>query len=148
MVKSLTDKNTGSLIEKLRIFTLIKGVIIAYLITIPFFMLFALILSYTNFPETYISTLVLLTTILSILLASISVSRSISIKGWLVGSMIGFLYILILYILNGIIYKNFTISRSLITTAFICVATGALGGITGINVKGSKKVVKKRGRLR
>jgi len=144
MVKNLPTKNAGSLIEKLRLFTLIKGIIIAYLITIPFFMLFALILSYTDFPEKYISTLVLVTTVISILLSSMSVSKNISVKGWLVGGMVGFLYILILYILNGIVYKNFSVSRGLITTTFICIATGLLGGITGINVKGSKKVVKKK----
>ncbi|NMB95251.1 MAG: TIGR04086 family membrane protein [Clostridiaceae bacterium] len=139
MVKTLPTKSTDSFIGKLKLFTLIKGVLIAYVITIPFFMLFSLILSYTNFPETYISTAVLLTTIISIILSSLTVSRSINAKGWLVGSMIGFLYIVILYVFSGIIFKNFSIGKGLILTTFICITSGALGGIIGVNVKGVKK---------
>lgn len=138
MVKKSSSSSTGSF-NKFNLLTLIKGVLLAYIITIPFFMLFALILSYTKFPETYISAAVLLTTVISVIISSSSVSRRINTKGWLVGGLIGFLYILILYIFSGIVFKNFTVGKNLINTTLICIASGSLGGIFGVNLKSSNK---------
>ena len=150
MVNKLSQKNAGNSVERLKLLTLIKGVLLAYIITIPFFTLFSLILSYTNFPETYISTAVMLTTIISIALASSSTSKCVKSKGWFIGAMVGLLYMLILYIFSGLVFGNFLISRYLITMTLICITTGSVGGIIGVNVKTvkRKKTKFKSGKLR
>ena len=139
MVKKISPKNAKSSDEKNKLLTLLKGVMLAYIITIPFFMLFSLILSYTNFPENYISPAVMLTTLISIVISSIIVSKSINSRGWLVGGVMGFIYMLILYIFSGVVFKNFSISKYLMTMTLVCMAAGSVGGIMGVNIKSIKR---------
>ncbi|HOJ09022.1 MAG TPA: TIGR04086 family membrane protein [Clostridiales bacterium] len=152
MLKKSLQKKSSSSDEQLKLTILLKGVILAYIITIPFFILFSLILSYTNFPENYISTAVTSVTIISVLISSTSVSRNIKNKGLFSGAFIGFFYMFILYIINGIVFKNYSITRHLITMTFICILTGSVGGIMGVNIgTGKRSRIKsrpKRGRVR
>lgn len=119
--------------ENSRFFTVIKGVIYSYMITIPFFIAFALILTYTNFPERHISLAVIITTVASILIGGSTSTKSLKSKGWLYGGIVGLLYMLILHFLSSIVFKNFTIDRYALINGFIGVLSGAVGGIIGIN---------------
>lgn len=139
MVKKSAQNNASNTTGKFRIGTLLKGVILAYIITLPFFILFSLILSYTNFPEKYISIAVMSTTIISIIIASSVASKNIKSNGFAVGAFIGLLYILILFVFNGLVYKSFSVSKQLINMALICVVTGSVGGIIGVNLKPTKR---------
>lgn len=121
--------------ESMTIFSVIKGLLVAYIVSIPAFLLFALILTNTDFPEKYKSIAVIITTIVSIFAAGMTATKGSRSKGWLNGSIAGFVYMLVLYLVSSIIYRNFTIDRYVITMAVIGVLTGAVGGIAGINVK-------------
>lgn len=121
--------------ENVTIFSIIKGLMVAYLISIPAFLLFALILTNTDFPEKYKSIAVIITTIVSLFVAGMTATKGSRSKGWLNGSVAGFIYMLVLYLLSSIIYRNFSIDRYVITMAVIGILTGAVGGIAGINVK-------------
>lgn len=123
--------------------TILKGFIFSYLITIPAFTIFALILANTNFPEKLMSPAVVIITVISVFTASYIVARSTKSKGMINGSIVGFLYMLLLYILSSIVYKNFKIDRYSITMVLIGVLTGAIGGILGTNVKKSSHVKNK-----
>lgn len=121
--------------ENLTIFSVIKGLVVAYLVSIPAFLLFALILTNTDFPEKYKSIAVIITTIVSIFAAGMTATRGSRSRGWLNGGVVGFIYMLVLYLLSSIIYRNFSIDRYVVTMAIIGILTGAVGGITGINIK-------------
>lgn len=123
--------------ESITIYTVIKGIIISYLITIPLFCIFALILTNTDFPEKLTSTVVLITTLISILVAGSTSTKGLRSKGWLNGSVVGLIYILILYLISSIVFKNFAVDRYVVTMGIIGILTGAIGGIIGINVKKS-----------
>lgn len=137
MVRSSSQAAKLPLKESNTIISVIRGIIVSYVITIPVFILFALILTNTEFPEKYISTVVVITTIISVLTAGSASTRGLKSKGWLNGSVIGFVYMLVLYLLGSLIFKNFTIDKYVITMTIIGVLTGAIGGILGINIKKS-----------
>ena len=143
-----TDSNAANLEGKnLGLFSILKGIFAAYVITIPLFMLFALILSNTDFPQRLISPAVIVITIASVFTAGLVSTRGVKSKGWMNGGLVGLIYMLVLYLLSSIVYKSFAIDRYAITMAVIGILTGAIGGITGINAKKGmkyKSTVKKR----
>ena len=143
-----TDSNAANLEGKnFSLFSILKGIFAAYVITIPLFMLFALILSNTDFPQRLISPAVIVITIASVFTAGLVSTRGVKSKGWMNGGLIGLIYMLVLYLLSSIVYKSFVIDRYAITMAVIGILTGAIGGITGINAKKGmkyKSTVKKR----
>jgi len=147
-MKKETDKGikkpAGGGVEPLEI---AKGVINAYIMTIPVFVIFALILSYTDFPIKYIPLAVLVSTVASLIYAGLKSARTTKEKGWINGCIIGFVYILLLYLLSSIVYKDFSVDRYILTMAFIAVLSGAIGGILGVNTgAGGKKGTRKRRR--
>jgi len=75
MAKQANQGVVNSFNERANLLGIFKGVIISYLITIPIFIIFALILSYTNFPERLIQPAVVITTVVSIVVAGSSVTR-------------------------------------------------------------------------
>lgn len=117
------------------IFSVFKGLVVAYLISIPAFVLFALILVNTDFPDKYKTIAVIITTIVSILAAGMTATKGTKSRGWANGSIVGLIYMLVLYILSSIVYNNFSVDRYVITMTVIGVLTGAIGGIAGINLK-------------
>lgn len=131
MVKKTTYAVKGQVIEKFGFFSLLKGIIFAYLITIPFFIFFALVLTYTNFPEKYIVLAVMATTIGSILFASLVLAKNVKNKAWFNGILIGFIYMVLLYLASSIVFKDFSLDRYILTMVLIGVLSGAIGGILG-----------------
>jgi len=143
-MKQINTAAKSTLNEGISLIVIIKAIIFSYIITIPIFLVFAFILAYTNFPEKFIVPVVVITTIISVLIAGSSVTRNAKSKGWLNGGIVGFVYIAILYIISSIVFDNFIIDKYVITMTVIGTLTGAIGGILGINVKsGSKSRVKR-----
>ncbi|NSW89997.1 MAG: TIGR04086 family membrane protein [Firmicutes bacterium] len=133
MVRQTSQNVKSPNVKNLSLFALLKGVIFAYIITIPFFIAFALILTYTNFPEKYISSAVMVTTIASILFAGSASAKSLKSRGWLNGGFVGLFYMLILYFLSSFVFRNFLVDRYVLTMVLIGVLAGAIGGILGVN---------------
>ena len=132
--------------EKINLLVIGKAILISYIITIPTFVILALILANTDFPHKYISPVVVITTIMSILVAGSMVSKKAKSRGWLHGALVGFVYMFVLYILSSIVFNNFSIDRYVLTMAVIGILTGSIGGIMGINIKrGSRSKVKYKG---
>lgn len=131
MVKKATHAVKSRVIENFGFFPLLKGIVYAYLTAIPFFIFFAWILTYTDFPEKYIVIAVMVTTIGSILLASCMLAKSIKKKAWFNGSLIGFFYMLLLYLVSSIVFKDFSLNRYVLLMVLIGVLAGAIGGILG-----------------
>ncbi|MCX7920676.1 MAG: TIGR04086 family membrane protein [Clostridia bacterium] len=124
-----------TLSDHVNLMMVVKGIVVSYLITIPTFIIFAFILTYTDFPEKYISTVVIITTIISILTAGSTATRNVRNRGWLNGAIVGAVYMLVLYLSSSIVFSNFTIDRHVTVMTLIGLLTGAIGGIIGINFK-------------
>lgn len=130
--------------ERLDLVTIAKGILVSYIVTIPLFIIFALILSYTDFPDKYISPAVIITTVISILVAGSTAARNVRNRGWLNGSIVGTIYMMILYLVSSATFGEFGANRYVITMIVIGALTGAIGGIVGINLKSGSKARHKR----
>ncbi len=112
----------------------LKGVAIAYAITIIIFIATAMLLTYTEMTEKQIPIIVTITIILSVVVAGYDSAKGATSKGWLWGMTAGFIYAIIVIIVGLLITKgNIKIEFSTIAMIFMSVAGGALGGMIGIN---------------
>lgn len=129
--------------NKISIGAIVKGVILAYFITLIVFLVFAILITYTNFPESAIPTVVIVTTILSIVIAGTSVAKKVKSKGWLNGAITGIAYMVILYIISSLALTGFVFDKYVVYMMFLGLCIGAFGGIIGINLKGKGTRIKK-----
>lgn len=110
-----------------------KGVLRACIITIILAFILAIVQTNKSMGESTLSLCILITTMLSVIYGCIYSTRKIKSKGWLVGILVSFLYILILYITALILGKDGFIMKDL-WRILLAVVTGALSGMLGINI--------------
>ena len=139
MFKEASQNIKETINDRSNITKIIKGIIFSYIITIPIFIIFAFILTYTDFPEKFITPAVVIVTITSILMAGSIASKSLKSRGWLNGGIVGLIYMLVLYLLSSILFNNFSLDRQVISMIFIGFLSGSIGGIIGINAKKSSR---------
>jgi len=117
------------------VLSLFKCVGLSYLMTLAIFLIVALILCFTEFPESMIGSAVVVTTIISIMFGGSCTARKAKTRGWLNGAIAGLTYMFILYLLSSLTGKGFGINQYVIAMMLIGMAAGAVGGIVGINLK-------------
>ena len=115
--------------------TIVKNVFISYGISLILFFIFAFLITYTNISYKIVSTVSVIITLLSIMTASILSGKKSSEKGWLTGCITGFIYMIILYLIGSVIYRNPGISSNGIIMIIVGIMAGAIGSIIGINNK-------------
>ena len=111
----------------------IKGSIISILISLVMLLIFAIILTYTNIPETIIPTTIIIISAISILIGSVMSSMNIKKNGIINGGAVGAIYIFTIYMLSSIFIAGFNFNiKSLIMLA-VSIIAGMIGGIIGVN---------------
>jgi len=110
------------------------GVLLALVISLAVFMAASVIISYTAVPETIVPYLSFITSILSIFVGALFVSRKISYKGWLNGGLTGIFYVLIVLLLGLFIAGEFPVFTSFLMKVFLGFIFGAVSGIVGMNI--------------
>ena len=128
MIK-VNEDNSNSVIR------ILKGSIIAMVATIILLIIFAAILTYTNINENTMPTVIIVITALSILIGSQIATSKIKRNGILNGAIVGLIYIAFLYILSGLVTKNFSLNNYSIIMIVTSILIGGLGGIIGVNSK-------------
>lgn len=112
---------------------IIKGVTISIIFTLIFLFIFSTILTYTNISEEFITPVIIVITAISIFIGSSIGNIKLKKNGLLNGALIGGIYLLSIYILSGLISKNFSLtiqSIIIIISGMIC---GMFGGVIGVN---------------
>lgn len=112
-----------------------KGLAVSYIITFAMILIISLLLTYTSFKESTIPIINTIAMIGSIVSGSIYLTLNTGEKGWLNGMLIGFLYFLILLILNKTFVKTFSFNVYSFSKLMISLVTGIIGGMIGINLK-------------
>ena len=112
-----------------------KGVVISYIFTFISFLIFAILLSNTNIPDSYISGVISIISIMSILIGSASCTKKANSQGLIWGSIVGLIYSIIIYLISSLLFVGFSLTSSSFYLILLCVLFGALGGIIGINLK-------------
>lgn len=118
--------------EKVKYF--IINLFIAYIITIVVLCLSATIFAYTNIEDRHLQTFVFGTILLSNLIGSTLLSRKIKEKGLIYGGSFGIIYCLLLYVITSLAFNGFAFSNTLLIYLAICLVSGIIGGIIGVNL--------------
>lgn len=113
---------------------ILKGTFIAIIISVIFLLIFAMLLCYTEISENTIKPVVLIITGISILIGSVISARKIRKNGLINGGIVGFVYVIILYIISSLTLVGFSININSAIMLLIATITGMLGGIIGINL--------------
>lgn len=114
---------------------IVKGIIIAYVLSLLLIAGYSVILAKTGVPESSISLCMIVICMISIMIGSSISNRKIKEKGLVNGGIIGLSYILILYLLSSIFVTGFGLSGYSITMILFCIFAGVLGGIVGVNMR-------------
>lgn len=104
---------------------LLKGILVAFVLTLILALIFSIVLTYTNIPESAIFPVLVGITALSILIGSSISTIKIKKNGILNGGIIGLVYILLLYIISSIVSGSFILNIN----SIILIISAILGGM-------------------
>ena len=119
------------------IISLTKGAIFAYLLTAVVFVVYWLLLTYTETTEKNIQIVVMITTVISVLIGGIIASKGVDSKGLFFGMLVGVVYALIMIMVGLCILPVMKITSKMIMIIVLSISAGGIGGIIGINTKKS-----------
>lgn len=114
--------------------TILKGLIISFLLTLISVFIFSAVLTYTNIPESYTFPVLIFITAISILIGSSISTIKISKNGIQTGGAIGLIYILTLYLISSLTETGFMVNVNTIILIISSIVAGMLGGIVGVNI--------------
>lgn len=114
---------------------MLKGLGAAYALTVLVFIVYAVILTYTDISEKNIDTVVMVTTVVSVLLAGFDSARCAEKRGWLYGILSGIIYVSIMFIIGFCVVPDYTLTYENLMMLVLGICGGGLGGIIGINMK-------------
>ena len=129
---NLSEKNLVTKKDKLK--SLIISTVIGYLLSLILLFILSIVITYTNLNENLSIYLVRAVTYISVLVAGFYAAGKITDKGWFSGLVAGGCYSIILIIISSVLKKN-QIGFDNILQLVICIVTGIVGGIIGINTK-------------
>ena len=121
--------------KNINIINLISGTIISILLTIIFLIIYATLLSYTNISENTITPVIFIITGICILIGSSISSINLKNQGMINGGWVGLIYVIFLYVVSSIFIAGFQLTLNTIWMIIICIVTGMIGGVIGINMK-------------
>lgn len=118
--------------DKVKKFVL--NIVISFGITAIFLCLTAVLFAYTNINDRHLQTFVFGIVLLSNLLGSTLLLRKIKEKGLIYGGIFGAVYCIILYLVTSLIFNNFSFTNTLGIYFVICILSGIIGGVIGVNI--------------
>ena len=114
---------------------ILKGVGISLISTVIMLIIFSIILTYTSINENVINPVIMIITAISVLMGSSIGNIKIRKNGLINGGMIGFIYILLIYLISSILNWRFSLNIQSLIMIAISIIFGILGGIIGVNRK-------------
>jgi len=122
-----------------KIATVIKSVILSMFATLVALSLLALLITYGPVQESAVNSCVLAAVIVSIFVASVSVSSKSRSKGWLSGIITAISYVLIMLLLGALIFGGLSFGEETLKMFAVSLVSGCVGGIIGVNLKFKRK---------
>ncbi len=111
----------------------LKGILLALVFSLVMLLVIALVLYLTELTEKAALYLVYGVSIAAILWGSAYATRMIGKRGWLIGGIIGVIYVLLMLGGGLLIVDDMTIGWSLAVKIFLGFVFGAIGGVWGVN---------------
>jgi len=118
-----------------KVFLMLKGILISFFLTLIMILVLSIILSLSNIKESVIMPTVIFISSFCILIGSFFVTKKIDKNGIIYGSLLGLIYMLILYLISSIMNNNFSINLNSFIMIVFGILGGSIGGVLGINLK-------------
>lgn len=121
---------------KVKYVSISQGFLRAIMVTLMFLMIYTMFVSFTkiDIPDKTYGVIFMAITLVSVLYGAGYASKKVEENGWLVGMIIGTLYILFIYLISMASMGKFTFCMSDLMRILLCVFAGTLSGMLGINV--------------
>jgi len=113
---------------------IVRGSVIAIIVSLILLLIYAILLSCTNISETTMTPIVITISGISILIGSTISSLKIKKQGMLNGALVGLIYIIFIYILSSVFLIGFEINMKSIIMMSVSTFAGMIGGIIGVNL--------------
>lgn len=133
--KSGTQARSVSMSNTTSGIAMVRGMAIAFAITCIIFIAYGILLTYTNLSETQLPLVSLVCSALSAGVAGFDWASCMKKKGLIFGALAGFVYCVLLLLVNGIANHDFLLSLSKLMMLVVSITGGAIGGIIGVNGK-------------
>ena len=117
--------------------SLTKATVFSYVLTAIVFVVYGILLTYTETTEENIQIVVMMTTVISVLIGGIIVSKGVNSKGLLFGMLVGIVYSIIMIMVGLCVIPVLKITYKMIMIIILSISAGGIGGIIGINTKKS-----------
>ena len=117
--------------------SLTKATVFSYVLTAIVFVVYGILLTYTETTEENIQIVVMMTTVISVLIGGIIASKGVNSKGLLFGMLVGIVYSIIMIMLGLSVLPVLKITYKMIMIIILSLSAGGIGGIIGINTKKS-----------
>lgn len=111
-----------------------KGLIKSFLFTIICVIIFSIITFFVPVSEGFRNIFILVITLLSVMYGSIYASKKTGHKGWLVGLILAFIYIIIVYLISGLVGRGLSLQFKDFLRIILALFVGLLSGMLGINI--------------
>jgi putative membrane protein (TIGR04086 family) len=128
----MEDINESELFKNTK--RIIKGSVMAIIITLILLFIFSIILTYTSLNENTITPIIIVISAISILIGSSISTLKIKKNGILNGSLVGLIYIVTIYIISSIISAEFSLNINSVIMIASAILSGIIGGIIGVNI--------------
>ncbi len=114
---------------------IIRGVLISFITTILFLLIYSCLLTYTEISENTMNVVITVITAISILIGSSIGNLKIKKNGITNGGIIGGVYLLIIYLISSLLNWKFELNLESVILISIGIIFGIFGGIIGVNKK-------------
>lgn len=111
----------------------IKNLILSFFISLTLLVILSILMSKTDMNEKYMNSFILGIVSISLLIGGFNISKAKKEKGIIFGSVLGIIYILVLYLISSIVTLNFSLSINSLIFIVLGILGGAIGGILGVN---------------
>ena len=112
----------------------IKGSLWAVSISLIAILLFAIIIRFTNIPDSFIMPINQIIKVFSILIGTILASKINPKNGLKMGFYIGILYTIVAYLVFSLLSQNFTFGTTNIIDLVFAGIIGAISGVFAVNI--------------
>lgn len=127
------QKETESLLNTGMV--IVRSSIIAVVITLICFIIFALVIKLFSLQERIIPAVVQVIRTICIALGGLLAARSSRKRGWLIGTFTGVLYVVWAFIISGLFGSNMNLTTIVFSDILLGIVAGTVGGIIGINLE-------------
>lgn len=111
-----------------------EGVLRSSILTVALMVIYAIIMSFTDLSDKCNSIFYTVVSIFSVMYGTIYAVKKIKKRGWLVGTIVATIYMIIIYILSIIAGNTPGIYQVRIVRFIMAILVGILSGMIGVNI--------------